>query len=250
MENQKNSTKIFKICLLMLGMVIIFSLGINTTAAATTSKSTATVSTPDIYVNGSSGNDNWDSLNSTYTGGLNGPKATIKNATNTVTTDGTVYIASGTYYENNIQINTNMTIIGENQENTIIDGQKSRSLIFTIASGVNVTIANLTLTNTGKYHYGIITNVGTLNVENSTFKNFDVNKDGGAIYNGNGGILTVKDSNFSDISANNCNGGAIYNANGGNVTVENSTFTHDYSDFNGGAIYNDGILTVKNNFRL
>ena len=81
MENQKNSTKIFKICLLMLGMVIIFSLGINTTAAATTSKSTATVSTPDIYVNGSSGNDNWDGLNSTYTGGLNGPKATIKNAT-------------------------------------------------------------------------------------------------------------------------------------------------------------------------
>ena len=40
-----------------------------------------------------------------------------------------------------------MTIIGENQKNTIIDGQQSGNSIFTIASGVNVTIINLTLTN-------------------------------------------------------------------------------------------------------
>ena len=259
MKNNGNGKKIFKICLFLLGIGIIFSLGINATAAAKTTATAAvptaataatasasTPSTPNIYVNGSSGNDNWDGLSSTYSSGLNGPKATIKNGTGTVETNGTVYIASGTYYESNIQINTNMTIIGENQDNTIIDGQKLRSLIFTIASGVNVTIANLTLTNTGKYHYGIITNVGTLNVENSTFKNFDVTKDGGAIYNGNGGILTIKNSTFSDISANNCNGGAIYNANGGNVTVENSNFNHDYADYNGGAIYNEGILTVKN----
>ena len=31
------------------------------------------------------GNDNWNGLNSTYTSGINGPKATIKNATGTVT---------------------------------------------------------------------------------------------------------------------------------------------------------------------
>ena len=246
MKKYKNSLKLFKISLFLLGIGILFSFGINATAAAqTTSASSTAVSTSNIYVNASSGNDNWDGLNSTYTSGLNGPKATIKNATGTVTPDGTVYIASGTYYENNIQINTNMTIIGENQENTIIDGQKLRSLIFTIASGVNVTIANLTLTNTGKYHYGIINNLGNLNVENITFNNFDVVKDGGAIYNGNGGVLTVKNCTFSDISANSCNGGAIYNANGGNATVTNSTFDHDYADFNGGAIDNEGILTVE-----
>ena len=50
----------------------------------------------------SHGNDNWNGLNSTYTSGINGPKATIKNATGTVKSDGTVYIASGTYNENNI----------------------------------------------------------------------------------------------------------------------------------------------------
>jgi Bacterial Ig-like domain (group 3)/Domain of unknown function DUF11 len=243
MKNNKNSTNLFKLSLFLLGMGIIFSFGINATSAA--HAASAPISS-NIYVNGSSGNDSWDGLSSTYNSGLNGPKATIKNATGTITTNGTVYIASGTYYESNIQINTNMTIIGENHENTIIDGQKLRSLIFTIASGVNVTIANLTLTNTGKYHYGIITNLGTLNVENSTFSNFDVSKDGGAIYNGDSGILTIENSTFSDISANNCNGAAIYNAKGGIVTVENSTFQHDYADYNGGAIYNDGILAVEN----
>ena len=60
MKINKNSTKIFKISLFLLGIGIIFSIGINTTAAANTSN---------IYVNGSSGNDNWNGLNSTYING-------------------------------------------------------------------------------------------------------------------------------------------------------------------------------------
>ena len=101
--------------------------------------------------------------------GINGPKATIKNATGTVNSNGTIYIAKGTYNESNIQINTNMTIIGENQQNTIINGQQSGHSIFTIASGVNLTIINLTLTNGTSNNGGAIANDGNLNVYNSTF---------------------------------------------------------------------------------
>ena len=64
MKKYKNGTKLFKISLFLLGIGIIFSLGINTTTAANPSN---------IYVNGSSGNDNWNGLNSTYTSGINGP---------------------------------------------------------------------------------------------------------------------------------------------------------------------------------
>jgi autotransporter family porin len=240
MKKYKNSTKLFKIGLFLFGIGIIFSLGINTSAAANPSN---------IYVNGSSGNDNWNGLNSTYSSGSNGPKATITNATGTVTSKGTVHIASGIYNESNIQINTNMTIIGENQKNTIINGQKSGNSIFTIASGVNVTIINLTLTNGTSVQGGAIFNSGILTVDNSTFTNNSASNSGGAIFNE--GILTVDNSTFTNNSASNSGGGAINN-NGGTLTVENSTFTNNSATTGfggsnlGGAIENSGTLTIEN----
>jgi hypothetical protein len=106
MENNKNSKKIFKISLLLIGVGIILTFGLNTISAAKSSN---------IYVNGSSGNDNWNGLNSTYINTTNGPKATIQNGTATVNSDGTVHVASGTYDETGIKISYNMKIVGENQ---------------------------------------------------------------------------------------------------------------------------------------
>ena len=266
MQKNKNFTKIFGICLLLFGIIAIFSFGINSSSAA---QAPIAPHTPNIYVN-TNGNDDYDGLSSTWTSGINGPKATIKNATGTVSSDGTVHIASGTYSETKIQINTNMNILGENQETTIVDGQKKGFLIFKIASGLNVNIANLTLKNAGSNVDGSITNGGTLNVENSTFIGSIV-KTGYAIHNLNGGILTVKNSTIKDHSTGSGYGGAIHNDygailiiknsalnensaydsfggaiyNSGTLTVENSTFHHDYADTNGGAIYNNGILTVR-----
>ena len=79
MNNNENTKNLIKISLLLLGICIVFSFGINTTSAANTSN---------IYVN-SHGNDTWNGLNATWIKGtLNGPKATIKNATATVKTGG------------------------------------------------------------------------------------------------------------------------------------------------------------------
>ncbi len=172
------------------------SFGLSTSAAANTS----------IYVS-THGNDNWNGLNSTYISGVNGPKATIKNAVSTVSSGGTVHIASGTYKEHNIIINRNMNIIGENPINTIINGTRS-GRIFNITSGV-VTIANLRLTGNGlSYNYGgAIYNNGILTVINSIFTNNNATStfsEGGAIENY--GTLTLKEV----ASQNNTAAGSCY----------------------------------------
>jgi hypothetical protein len=98
--------------LLLIVLTFIFSFGIGNVAAQSNT----------IYVNGSSGNDSWNGLNSTWINSTNGPKASIKNATECVNCRGSIFIVNGTYNENNILINTNMTIIGETQNGTIITG--------------------------------------------------------------------------------------------------------------------------------
>ena len=247
MNNNENTKNLIKISLLLLGICIVFSFGINTTSAANTSN---------IYVN-SHGNDTWNGLNATWIKGtLNGPKATIKNATATVKTGGNVYIADGTYNENNIQIKTEMTIIGANQETTIINGVKpagSPTTIFTILSGVTLTIKDLTMENgyngydgTNNGLGGAITNKGTLTVNAITFTGNSAAGYGGAIYNA--GELNVNSCTFNNnivIGNNGCNGGAIYNSD--KLTVTGNVFNDDSSTNDGGAIYNspEGRLIVN-----
>lgn len=69
MKNNKNSKNLIKMSLLLLGICVVFSFGVNTTSAANTSN---------IYVN-SHGNDTWNRLNSTWIKStLNRPKTTIR----------------------------------------------------------------------------------------------------------------------------------------------------------------------------
>ena len=228
--------KTLKTTLILLSILILISISLNSASAAITSNNST------IYVS-TQGNDSYDGLSPEYNATTgSGPKSAIKNATGTVAENGTIYIANGTYNESRIYIDKNMNIIGENQDNTIINGQKSGYSIFTIASGVTVTITNLTLTNgTAEEYGGAIYNSGNLNVNNSTFTNSTANYNGGAIYNE--GNLTLGNSTFTGNTAN--AGGAITNVDG-TLTVGNSTFTGNTAP-HGGAITNvDGTLTVGN----
>ncbi|MBP2045282.1 beta strand repeat-containing protein [Methanobacterium aggregans] len=229
----KNKHSILKIPLMLLMCVVVLSFGVNAVSAAGTDNSTIYVSTQ--------GNDTWDGLNATYNG-TSGPKKTITNATGTVAANGTVHIAQGTYNESRIDINQNMTITGENQDNTIINGQQSGNNIFYIAPGIIVTITNLTLTNNTADYGGVaIWNSGSLTLINSTFTGNTANYRGGAIWNG--GSLTVINSTFTGNTAK--FGGAIWN--GGSLTVINSTLTGNTASYDGGAIWNyGGSLTVIN----
>jgi predicted outer membrane repeat protein len=220
--------------LVFMGLVFIFSYGMGNVAAANT-----------IYVNGSSGNDSWTGLNSTHISGtLNGPKASIFGGVNAVTSGGTLKIANGFYTgsnnNNNISIDKNMIIKGQNSYNTIIKVSPD-SYVFYINSNIKLNIDNLTIIDGYTTSSdGTIINEGNLIISSCIFTgNKSPNSVGGAIYNGNTGNLNVSDSTFTDNSA--YNGGAIQND--GNLVVTGSTFT-DNSASDGGAILNDGTATI------
>ncbi|MGB7969813.1 MAG: Ig-like domain-containing protein [Methanobacterium sp.] len=240
--------------MVLFGLFFIFSYSLGNVAAATNNT---------IYVNGSSGNDSWDGQLAIWNG-TSGPKATIKNATGTVSTGGTVYIADGTYEQNNIPINSNMTIIGQSQQNTIIyNGLNQLQSLFIIGSGINVTFINLTLRNGIFSGYsinniwfggegGAINNHGHLTVNNCSFNNNQATNIGygGAIYNT--GNLTVNGSSFLNNTAagySGSGGGAIFNM--GNLDLDDSTFLNNIATCvvaggYGGTIFNGGTLVMNN----
>ena len=214
--------------LLLIGISGIFAIGINSTAAASTS----------VYVN-THGNNSWDGQSATWNG-KSGPKLTIINATGTVSSGGTVHIASGTYKENKININKNMNIIGANQQNTIIDGKGAGS-VFNILTGVKVNISNLRITHGNASTGGAIQNNGILTVKNSTFT-YNNAYMGGAIYNIN--ILNLSSCTFTGNTAT--YGGAIYNDN--ILNIVGGSFNKNTALNCGGSVYN--YYTTNNNGTL
>ncbi|UTB31580.1 MAG: Ig-like domain-containing protein [Methanobacterium sp. ERen5] len=197
----------------LVGLMIIFSCGVGNVSATATNT---------VYVS-ASGNDTYNGLSAVHTTGIDGPKASIKNAIKIVGKNGTLNIAKGKYTgvnNTNIVINKNLNIKGQNEANTVINGT-GNSWIFYINKGVTLNICDLALTN------GNATKTGY----------------GAAIYN-NGSILVVKNCRFIGNSAK--WGGAIYND--GNMTVTGSTFIGNTAKYFGGAIYNVGTGKAKINF--
>lgn len=76
-----------------------------------------------------------------------------------------VYIKSGKYYENIVINNSNITLKGENMENTILDGDISGNILTIIAN--NITIEGFTIIN--RYGYGVFSEINNkfLNIKNN-----------------------------------------------------------------------------------
>ena len=216
--------------LVFLCLVVVFSYNMNSVSAAGNT----------VYVNSTGGSDAWDGSSLAHTNATNGPKATIGNGVGMVTKNGTLYIADGKYSgaaNNNITITTDMNINGQSQNGAIINGSNT-NWIFTINSGISVTISYLTLAN-GNSSIGTIFNKGLLNITNCTLSNNN-GTDGGAI--SNLGILNVSGSTFIGNTASEY-GAAISSQK--TLTVTNSTFTNNAANWSGGAIINNcGTLNV------
>ena len=224
---------------IFLGLVVIFSCGMNTVAAAPGDT---------IYVNASGGNDSNNGSSWLYA------KQSISNAISTVNPDGTINIADGQYTGSNntgITINQNIIIQGQSEANTIINGTYTNRIFF-INSGITVTINNLTLTN-GTINNncgGAIYNQGNLTINNCTLTGNTVNWSGGAIYNS--GNLTITNSTlFNNTATGGYGGGAIYNEGDfgtANVYISNSTLSNNIAtgSYGGGAIYNEGDFGTAN----
>lgn len=230
-----NQFKLFAMPLLLLAVMMLSIVGIHSISAESISN---------IYVN-TQGNDNWDGLSAAYNNNTgSGPKKTIKNALETVPIGGTIYIANGIYNEYDLIINKNIKIIGENQQDSIINANKQGKSILTVASGYDVDISTVTIANIDNVYAngGAIDNKGKLTINNCRFSENKV-QFGGAIYNC--GTLSVNNSVFSKNLAT-IDGGAIDNVKG-TLSLTNCIFDNNEAYGYGGAINSqEGILTINN----
>ncbi len=99
---------------------------------------------------------------------------------------------------------------------------------------------------------GIVEGSGQLTISNTAFRNNTAETFGGAIYNGDGGVLNINNnSTFEGNHADN-NGGAIYNSTTDSslqsavINIDNATFTANQAALNGGAILNQSEYVRAN----
>ena len=186
-----------------------------------------------VYVNATVGSDS-------NPGTSDLPYLTINKGISSVDENGTVQIADGVYSgdgNTNLTISKNMTITGQSQDKTIINGTGT-NWIFNVSDDVNFTIQNLTIINGTAYNGGVIANQGNLNAENCTFGNNTAANYGSVIYNN--GTINLNDCIFTGNAA--YEGGAIYNDHGSISTLSSCIFTGNTADA-AGAIYNYGSST-------
>ncbi|MDR1819935.1 MAG: DUF11 domain-containing protein [Methanobrevibacter sp.] len=176
---------------------------------------------------------------------------TIQDAVNNASSGDTVIIPTGTYTgigNRNININKNLTIVGEG--NVIIDGEGSSNRIFySTSNGIRFNISNLNIKNTISSSNGAIYMSGSssINVTNCNFTNTTSSYyDGSAIYINKGSNSdknnSVTDCNFINThsTGSTTKGGAIfiYGTDGSGIdSVIGCNFTNTYTGCCGGAVY-------------
>jgi CSLREA domain-containing protein len=121
--------------------------------------------------------------------------------------------------------------------------------IFEVASGADLTLDNVTISNGSAAHTfsgGGLQNNGTLNLLNSTITdNYSYDAGGPGIYNTSGSTMSVTNSTFSGnhMISGSYGGGGILNY--GTLSVADSTFSNNVAA-SGGGISNGSVLTVTN----
>jgi len=143
-----------------------------------------------IYVNKNNTNGPWD-------GSIYNPYRRIQDAINSTKPGDTVYVFNNTYYEH-LQINKTINLIGEDKNNTIIDGEGIGSIIFVRSNWTNIT--GFTIQNCGElsdfYYAGIVLSESN---NNSIFNNQITHNKGESVY------LRINSSYNKIFSNNICN---------------------------------------------
>jgi len=105
-----------------------------------------------------------------YVGGDGeGNYSSIQDAINDAKDGDTIFVYSGVYYENVI-VDKSISLIGENRNNTIIDGMSKENVISLVTNGIK--ISNFTLRNSGKSKAGIAIYSANNSISNcNTFMN-------------------------------------------------------------------------------
>jgi predicted outer membrane repeat protein len=132
--------------------------------------------------------------------------------------------------------------------NITIDGQhlitlsgRNLTRLFSVISGVTLSLQQLTLANGNATLGGAIYNAGNVVITDSALiNNQSSGGSGGSIYND--GKLTITNSRLSNNVAQDGLGGAIYNA--GELALQNSILADNYGELAGGGILNSGTAFI------
>jgi len=114
---------------------------------------------------------------------------TIQEAINNANEGDSIFVRNGTYYEN-VVVNKTVSLIGEDRETTIIDGNGTLSVLKVVADNVNVT--NFTLRN------GEVDGIFVENASHCYLKNNIIDEVAWGI--------VLENSNFTEVSNNNITG--------------------------------------------
>ena len=175
-----------------------------------------------------------------------------------------VYIKNGEYIiDNQIDINKDITLVGESKEGTILDA-KGQNSIFKVSADSKVTFINLTFKNAKSGSALLLSSDKcVVNVDNC---NFDNNTDGAIYYKSyfsSSVSLSIVNSSFTN-NYNKDNGGAIYIYGGTLLNITNTVFDNNGAPIGendvskGGAVYCAGNLkniyinycNFKNNYAI
>lgn len=206
----RNLTKTNKTSIMLI-LVTLFAILISVSAIS----ATPTIG-PTVYVN-TTGND------TTGDGSAANPFLTVQKGVDLVDTNGTVIIADGVYSgdgNHNINIGRDMTIQGQSQSGTILDGSNTYRLFESI--DYSVILKQLTIMNSEHEDGGAIHTHVNLTAIDCTFKNNNAER-GGAVFLCEGAATFIR-CTFTNNHAIET-GGAIFSYGYNSLTVKDSAFT-------------------------
>lgn len=139
--------------------------------------------------------------NAIQDGSKNNPYKTLNQTVlNSINDNSEIRISKGTYHVQSITFTKNLSLIGENKENTIIIANTTNTL-FNISDTVKVSLKNLTIKDYKSPGNAAIENYGTLQVDDCIFDDNNATSresQGGSIRNN--GKLDIKNSLFTNNS--------------------------------------------------
>ncbi|MBE6367102.1 MAG: hypothetical protein E7052_04240 [Lentisphaerae bacterium] len=156
--------------------------------------------------------------------------------------DKITFAVDGTFYFNSeIAIATNITIVGNGTDKTIFDGQSS-SRFFNAGSDAEVEISSITMQNGySSDRKGALVNLGTMKLYGCSFDGNRSSTYVGAVRNE--GAMTIENCTFTG-NISGWGDGAVSNAECAAMTILNSVFTGNSAKADGGAVTNGGTLTI------